>query len=57
MRGARLNTLEIRGAVFYPPTATAARLLAPIDGWLGRTTTFGAAFIAVSATKPIKKGP
>jgi ubiquinone/menaquinone biosynthesis C-methylase UbiE len=57
MRGAGLNTSEVRGAVFYPPTATAARLLASIDGWLGRTTTFGAAFIAVAATKPMKKGP
>lgn len=41
-----------RGAVFYPRIAVAARLLAPLDGWLGRLTTFGAAFIAISAVKP-----
>jgi len=42
----------VRGAVYYPPWGVAARLLAPFDSWLGPRTTLGAAFIAVSATKP-----
>lgn len=41
----------VRGAVFYPPVATLARLLAPRDGRLGRRTTLGAAFIALGARK------
>jgi hypothetical protein len=40
------------GAVYYPPWGVAARLLAPFDSWLGRRMPFGAAFIAVVATKP-----
>ena len=47
-----LHLIEIRGAVYYPPCGTAAELFAPVDLWLGRTTTFGSAFIAVSAIKP-----
>jgi len=50
---AGLNVVEARGAVHYPPCGAAARLFAPVDLWLGRRTIFGAAFIAVSATKPI----
>lgn len=38
-----------RGVVFYPPVGMFARVLAPLDPWLGRLTTFGAAFIALSA--------
>ena len=52
---AGLNVVETRGAVHYPPFGTAARLLAPIDLWLGRQTTFGSAFIAVLATKPTQR--
>ncbi len=52
---AGLDVVEIRGAVHYPPYGFAARLLAPVDLWLGRRTTLGSAFIAVSATKPIEK--
>ena len=48
---AGLDVVEIRGAVHYPPCGIAARFLAPVDLWLGRQTTFGSAFIAVSATK------
>lgn len=48
----RLTVREARGSVFYPPFALAASLMARIDPWLGRRTTFGAAFIALSATKP-----
>ena len=43
---------EVRGAVFHPPSATLARLTAPLDARLGRQTTFGAAFIALRARKP-----
>jgi len=50
-RTAGLRVIEIRGAVHYPPCRIVAELLAPIDLWLGRKTTFGSAFIAVSATK------
>lgn len=52
---AGLDVVVIRGAVHYPPCGVAARLLAPIDLWLGRKTSLGAAFIAVSAIKPIEK--
>jgi SAM-dependent methyltransferase len=48
---AGLRISVIRGAVFYPPVGFCARALAPIDLWLGRLTTFGAAFIALAATK------
>jgi ubiquinone/menaquinone biosynthesis C-methylase UbiE len=51
---AGLDVVEIRSAVYYPPCGFAAKLLAPVDVWLGRQTTLGSAFIAVSATKPIE---
>jgi uridine phosphorylase/SAM-dependent methyltransferase len=47
-----LTVTAVRGAVFYPPQGLAALLLARFDPWLGRRTTTGAAFIALSATKP-----
>ena len=50
---AGLNVAETHGAVHYPPCGFAARLLAPVDLWLGRQTTFGSAFIAVLAVKPL----
>lgn len=46
---AGLTVTALRGAVYYPPTTLLARALAPLDPWLGRLTTFGAAFIAMSA--------
>lgn len=49
--GAGLSVTAIRGAVYYPPVGFLARLLAPIDSRLGRVTTFGAAFIALSAVR------
>ncbi|AZG78713.1 methyltransferase domain-containing protein [Methylocystis rosea] len=52
---AGLDAIEMRGAVFYPPCGAAAQLLAPIDLRFGRRTTLGAAFIALSAAKPIAK--
>jgi SAM-dependent methyltransferase len=51
--GAGLQIIDERGAVYYPPLTCAARRLAMIDSWLGRTTMTGAAFIAISATKPV----
>lgn len=47
-----LTVMAVRGAVFYPPQGLAALLLARFDQWLGGRTTAGAAFIALSATKP-----
>jgi ubiquinone biosynthesis O-methyltransferase len=46
---AGLSVTTIRGAVFYPPVGPCARALAPLDPWLGRLTTVGAAFIALGA--------
>ena len=46
---AGLSVTVIRGAVYYPPIGTLARILAPLDPWLGRVTTFGAAFVALQA--------
>ncbi len=48
---AGLSVISVRGAVFYPPTGFLARMLAPMDEYLGRRTTFGAAFIALCAAK------
>ena len=53
-RSAGLDVAEARGAVHYAPCEFAAQVLAPVDLWIGRQTTFGSAFIAVSATKPIE---
>lgn len=49
---AGLAVEAVRGAVFHPPSATLARLTAPVDARLGRRTTLGAAFIALAARKP-----
>ncbi|MBR2813100.1 MAG: class I SAM-dependent methyltransferase [Reyranella sp.] len=46
----------LRGSIYYPPYEWAASLLARFDPWMARWTTFGAAFIAVSAGKPGRKG-
>lgn len=48
---AGLGAIAVRGAVFYPPLTLLARAIAPFDPWLGRMTTYGAAFIAVRAIK------
>jgi 2-polyprenyl-3-methyl-5-hydroxy-6-metoxy-1,4-benzoquinol methylase len=53
MQAAGFREVEIRGAVHYPPCGVAARLLAPIDLWIGRHSTFGSAFLAVSAKRPV----
>ena len=52
VEAAGLSIEAVRGAVYYPPVAWCARLMAPIDPWLGRQTTFGAAFLAIAAVKP-----
>jgi SAM-dependent methyltransferase len=51
-REAGLEPEPVRGAVYYPRHRLAARLMSGIDGRLGRTTTVGAAFLALAATKP-----
>jgi ubiquinone/menaquinone biosynthesis C-methylase UbiE len=43
---------SVTGAIYYPPNGTAARLLGPMDRKVARLTTLGAAFLALSATKP-----
>ncbi len=52
LRGAGLVPGTERGAAFYPPLGMAARLLEPIDLYLGRATRLGAAFVAVAARQP-----
>ncbi len=52
VEAAGMTVIEVRGAVYYPPFSAAAQLLASADPWLGRMTTFGAAFIAMCAEKP-----
>lgn len=54
---AKLTVKEVRGAIYYPRWAPAARILAPFDPRIGRITRLGAAFIAVHATKPAATGP
>lgn len=48
--GAGLANAKVTGAVFYPPFGWAAKVMAPVDSWLGRWTTLGAAFLVVTAT-------
>jgi ubiquinone biosynthesis O-methyltransferase len=43
---------NVRGAIYYPRWEFAARLLSPWDPMLGRLTTLGAGFVALSAVKP-----
>ncbi len=49
---AGLSVTAIQGAIYYPPANLFARLLAPLDSWLGRLTPIGAAFIVLGAVKP-----
>jgi ubiquinone/menaquinone biosynthesis C-methylase UbiE len=51
-RGAEFDVTGLRGAIYYPPWDACARCRAPIDPWLGRMSTFGAAVLTLSATKP-----
>jgi len=47
----------LEGAVLYPPVARLARVMAPLDRWLGYHILFGAAFLVVAANKPSLMGP
>ncbi len=49
---AGLSVTAMRGAVFYPPVGALARVFAPLDPWLDRIGTFGAAFVALQAVAP-----
>lgn len=51
---AGLDVLQVRGAAHYPPWSTAARFLEPFDLQLGRKSTWGASFVALSAGKPVE---
>lgn len=55
-RGAGLVPGPVRGAVFYPRSALAARLMAGLDPALGRVTCVGAAFLGLAAAKPAVRG-
>lgn len=51
-QNAGLSVQAVRGAIFYPRLGAAARLMEPLDPFLGRLGTFGAGFVALSAAKP-----
>lgn len=51
---AGLAVTVVRGAVFYPRWRPAAWLMAPFDAAFGRLGCVGAAFIALSAVKPVR---
>lgn len=46
----------VHGSIYYPRWTWAARRLAPYDAALSRITTFGAAFLALTAVKPAASG-
>lgn len=50
---AGLKGVAVTGAIFYPPAGFAARAFAPVDAWIGRRTAMGAAFLVLTATKPL----
>lgn len=47
-----LKSDAVRGAVYYPPSRSLAKRLAPLDGSLSRMSSAGAAFLCVRAGKP-----
>jgi hypothetical protein len=51
-RSAGLQVIDVRGAVHFPRSALAARVMRPVDPLLGRLHAPGAAFLAVAASKP-----
>ena len=51
VEAAGLRVDVVAGAVYYPRSLLLARLLAPLDPWLGGLTTVGAAFVALRAGK------
>lgn len=52
-RQAGFDVVQRRGAIYYPRWRLAARLFSPCDAALGRLTTIGAGFVAVSAIKSV----
>lgn len=52
VNSARLEFDKVRGAVYYPPPITMAKLLAPLDTQLSKVTSIGAAFLCIGASKP-----
>jgi len=52
VNSAKLEFGEVRGAVYYPPSITIAKLLAPLDKALSKVTSTGAAFLCIRASKP-----
>jgi ubiquinone/menaquinone biosynthesis C-methylase UbiE len=47
-----LRVERVAGAIYYPRSELWARAMAPLEPFLGELTTFGAAFIGLSAIKP-----
>src|SRR5579863_10411110 len=47
-----LKSDAVRGAVYYPPSRSLAKRLAPLDRSLSRMSSAGAAFLCVRAAKP-----
>jgi ubiquinone/menaquinone biosynthesis C-methylase UbiE len=54
LRAARFAVERVEGAVYYPPSGLLLRWLAPLEPRFRRLTTFGAAFVAVAAAKPME---
>jgi len=52
---AGLKAGPVHGAIYYPRWKRAAQILAAHDSAFGRATTLGAAFLALSAVKPVKR--
>lgn len=50
-RASGLHVEQITGAIYYPRCELIGRLMAPLDPMLGNLTTFGAAFLAILASK------
>lgn len=53
--GAGLQVVAFSGAVHFPPVASLARLLGPMEPLLTRMRAPGAAFLALAASKPESK--
>lgn len=51
LRTAGLRPGAVHGAVYYPRSVLAARLLDRLDPWLGARTAVGAAFLALAGVK------
>jgi ubiquinone/menaquinone biosynthesis C-methylase UbiE len=54
-RAAGLRGADVRGAVFFPPSGLAARLVAPVEPLLTGFHAPGAAFLALAADKPERR--